>query len=91
VFGTNPGVLALCAVVFLCMFASSVHPAVRPFRGIAKFGWSPYIIGLSVAAFGLVTAICQGTPTGPAVARRGEARVWLIGLVAAVVGLLGTA
>jgi len=36
-------VSALCAFLFPYMFASSVHPAVWPFRGIAKFGWSPYM------------------------------------------------
>lgn len=89
VFRTYPGVLPLCGVLFLYMFASSVYPAVWPFWGIAKFGWSTGMVGLSLAAFGLVTAICQGTLTGPAVARWGEVRVCLIGLVAAVVGLLG--
>ncbi|MGQ0563652.1 MAG: TCR/Tet family MFS transporter, partial [Gemmobacter sp.] len=89
VFRTYPGVLPLCLVLFLYMFASSVYPAVWPFWGIAKFDWSPYMVGLSLAAFGLVTAICQGTLTGPAVARWGEVRVCLIGLVAAVLGLVG--
>ena len=89
VFRTYPGVLPLCGVLFLYMFASSVYPAVWPFWGIAKFGWSTGMVGLSLAAFGLVTAICQGTLTGPAVARWGEVRVCLIGLVAAVVGVLG--
>jgi DHA1 family tetracycline resistance protein-like MFS transporter len=89
VFQTYRGVLPLCAVLFLYMFASSVYPAVWPFWGIAKFDWSPFMVGLSLAAFGLVTAICQGTLTGPAVARWGEVRVCLIGLVAAVAGLVG--
>ena len=89
VFRTYPGVMPLCAVLFVFMFATSVYPAVWPFWGIAKFGWSPVMVGLSLAAFGLVTAICQGTLTGPAVARWGEVRVCLIGLCAAVLGLLG--
>ena len=89
VFRTYPSVLPLCAVLFLYMFASSVYPAVWPFWGPAKFGWSTGMVGLSLAAFGAITAICQGTLTGPAVARWGEVRVCLIGLVAAVVGLLG--
>ena len=89
IFRTYPGVLPLCAVMFLYMFASSVYPAVWPFWGIAKFGWSTAMVGLSLAAFGLITAICQGTLTGPAVARWGEVRVCLIGLIAAVVGLVG--
>ena len=89
IFRTYPGVLPLCAVLFLYMFASSVYPAVWPFWGIAKFGWSTYMVGLSLAAFGAITAVCQGTLTGPAVARWGEVRVCLIGLCAAVLGLLG--
>ncbi len=91
VFRTYPGVLPLCAVLFLYMFASSVYPAVWPFWGIAKFGWSTAMVGLSLAAFGAITAVCQGTLTGPAVARWGEVRVCLIGLCAAVLGLLGYA
>ena len=89
VFQTYAGVLPLCAILFLYMFASSVYPAVWPFWGPAKFGWSTAMVGLSLAAFGAITAVCQGTLTGPAVARWGEVRVCLIGLVAAVIGLLG--
>jgi DHA1 family tetracycline resistance protein-like MFS transporter len=89
VFRTYRGVLPLCAVLFLYMFASSVYPAVWPFWGIARFDWSPLMVGISLAAFGLITAICQGTLTGPAVARWGEVRVCLIGLLAAILGLVG--
>lgn len=89
VFRTYPGVLALCAALFVYMFASSVYPAVWPFWGAAKFGWSPWEIGLSLAAFGAITAVVQGTLTGPAVARWGEVRVALIGLAAAVAGMVG--
>jgi DHA1 family tetracycline resistance protein-like MFS transporter len=89
VFRTYPGVLALCGTLFVYMFASSVYPAVWPFWGAAKFGWSAWEIGLSLAAFGAITAVVQGTLTGPAVARFGEVRVCLIGLVAAVAGMVG--
>ena len=37
VFRTYPGVLPLCAVLFLFFFASSVYPAIWPFWGMAKY------------------------------------------------------
>lgn len=89
VFRTYPVVLPLCGVMFVYMFASSVYPAVWPFWGAAKFGWSAWEIGLSLAAFGAITAVVQGTLTGPAVARWGEVRVALAGLAAAVAGMVG--
>jgi DHA1 family tetracycline resistance protein-like MFS transporter len=89
VFRTYRVVLPLCGVMFVYMFASSVYPAVWPFWGAAKFGWSAWEIGLSLAAFGAITAVVQGTLTGPAVARWGEVRVALIGLIAAVGGMVG--
>ncbi len=88
-------VLPLCGVLFVYFFATAVYPAIWPFWGMAKFGWSEATVGLSLAAFGLIMALFQGLGTGPAVARFGEWRVCLVGLcVAAVVaagyGLAGS-
>jgi MFS transporter, DHA1 family, tetracycline resistance protein len=95
VFASYGSVLPLCAVLGVYFFASAVYPAIWPFWGMAKFGWSEGIVGLTLAAFGLITAIFQGFVTGPVVARYGEWRVCLFGLVIAVVvsagyGLAGT-
>lgn len=89
VFRRIPGLLPLCAVLAVYFFASSVYPAIWAFWGIAKFGWSEAVIGLSLAGFGVVTAVFQGLLTGPAVARFGEHRAVLIGLVAGVVAAVG--
>ncbi|MFM2355986.1 MAG: hypothetical protein RLZZ528_1722 [Pseudomonadota bacterium] len=89
VFRTYSGVLPMCAVMFVFFFGSSVYPAIWAFWGIANFGWSERMIGLTLAAFGLVTAVFQGGLTGPAVARFGEARVATIGLVCAVIAAVG--
>lgn len=89
VFRTYPGVLPLCAVLFLFFFASSVYPAIWPFWGIAKFGWSEAMVGATLAIFGLIMAGFQGGLTGPAVSRFGEHRVALIGLVCAIVAAAG--
>ena len=89
VFKTYPGVLPLCAVLFLFFFSSSVYPAIWPFWGIAKFGWSEAMVGATLAVFGLIMAGFQGGLSGPAVKRFGEHRVVLIGLCCAVVAAAG--
>ena len=83
------GVLPMCAVMFLYFFATSVYPAIWAFWGIAKFGWSAATIGLTLAAFGLITAIVQGALTGPTVAWLGERKTAVLGLVAAAVAAIG--
>jgi MFS transporter, DHA1 family, tetracycline resistance protein len=89
VFQTYPGTIPLCIVMFVYFFASAIYPAIWAFWGIAKFGWSEFTIGLTLAAFGVVTAIVQGTLTGPAVKRWGEFRVALLGLLTGVIAMLG--
>lgn len=89
VFRTYRGVVPLTLVMFVYLFASSVYPAIWAFWGIAKFGWSEWLIGVSLAAFGIITAVFQGALTGPAVARWGESKVALIGLVSAIVAAVG--
>jgi MFS transporter, DHA1 family, tetracycline resistance protein len=89
VFRRYPGVLPLCGVLFLFYFASSVYPAIWPFWGMAKFGWSESMVGLTLAVFGLVMAGFQGGLTGPAVRRWGERRVAVIGLACATIAAAG--
>jgi MFS transporter, DHA1 family, tetracycline resistance protein len=89
VFKTYRSVLPLSAVMAIYFFASAIYPAIWPFWGIAKFGWSEWLIGLSLAAFGTVTAVFQGVLTGPAVKRWGESTTALIGLVSACVAVVG--
>ncbi|MCU0904690.1 MAG: TCR/Tet family MFS transporter [Tabrizicola sp.] len=95
VFRHYQGVVPLCAVLFVYFTASAVYPAIWPFWGMAKFGWSEAMVGLSLAVFGIITALFQGFVTGPAVARFGEWKVCLAGLivgatVAAGYGLAGS-
>lgn len=89
VFRRYPGVLPMCGVLFLFYFASSVYPAIWPFWGMAKFGWSESMVGLTLAVFGLVMAGFQGGLTGPAVKRWGEQRVAVIGLISAIIAAAG--
>lgn len=89
VFRRYSGVLPLLTVLTVFFFASSVYPAIWAFWGIAKFGWSASMVGLTLAAFGIITALFQGLLAGPAVARFGEWRVALIGLIAAIAAAAG--
>jgi MFS transporter, DHA1 family, tetracycline resistance protein len=89
VFRKYSGVLPMCGVLGVYFFASAVYPAIWPFWGMAKFEWSVSTVGLSLAAFGIITAAFQGGLAGPAVARFGEYRVALIGMISAVLAAVG--
>jgi MFS transporter, DHA1 family, tetracycline resistance protein len=89
VFRTYGQVLPLCLVMFVYFFATAVYPAIWPFWGMAKFGWSEAMVGLTLAAFGLIMALFQGLGTGPVVKRWGEWQVCLAGLVIAAVVAAG--
>ena len=89
VFRTYGNVLPLCAVVTVFFFATSVYPAIWPFWGIARFGWSEAVIGATLAAFGIVAAITQGALSGPLVKRFGEYRVAFVGLIFAALVAAG--
>ncbi len=88
VFQSYRGVLPLCVVMFIYFFASAVYPAIWPFWGIAKFGWDATMIGLTLAAFGIMMALTQGLLTGPAVKALGEWMTTMLSLVLAVVGAI---
>lgn len=89
VFANYRGVVPLSAVMFLYFLSTAVYPAIWAFWGIAAFGWSEATVGLTLAAFGLISAIVQGGMTGPVVARLGERNAAVFGLVMAVVALIG--
>ncbi len=89
VFGTYKGVMPLCVVMVIYFFATAIYPAIWPFWGVAKFGWSAATIGITLAAFGLINAAFQGLLSDWTVKRWGEWNMALIGLVTAVVAMLG--
>ncbi len=89
VFKTYKGVLPLCGVMAIYFFATSVYPAIWPYWATAKFGWSAAMIGLTLAAFGVVNALFQGGATGWAVKNFGEWNVALIGMIVGVIAVFG--
>lgn len=72
----------LLVAIFLWQLAHMVYPATWSFWATARFGWDAKAIGWSLAFVGLVSTIVQGGLTGRAIARFGERRALLIGLVA---------
>jgi MFS transporter, DHA1 family, tetracycline resistance protein len=89
VFGTYRGVTSLCVVMAIYFFASAIYPAIWPFWGSAKFGWSAATIGLTLAGFGIIMALFQGLATGWALKRFNEWSLALIGLVVGILMLVG--
>ncbi|MDO8982085.1 MFS transporter [Cypionkella sp.] len=89
VFRSYQGVIPMCAVMFAFFFFTSVYPAIWPYWGMAKFGWSPSMVGLTLAVFGVVMAAFQGGLTGLGVKWFGERNLALIGLVSALIAASG--
>jgi MFS transporter, DHA1 family, tetracycline resistance protein len=91
IFLTYRQVIPLSVVMFLYYLATSVYPAIWPFWGIARFGWSESTIGLTLAAFGLVMALTAGFLTGPANRVFGQWQTIVLGLSMAAVTAVGFA
>ena len=55
-----PGIPPLLVVYFLYSVALYVYPAIWSYFTQERFGWTPQIIGLSLALFGIMMALVQG-------------------------------
>lgn len=89
VFRSYQGVLPMCVVLFVFFFSTSVYPAIWPYWGMAKFDWSPSMVGVTLAVFGVIMAGFQGLLTGPGVKAFGERKLALIGLITAAIAAVG--
>ena len=58
--GSDPGVRRMLFLYFVYQVAFFIYPAIWSFFTEARFGWSPAMIGASLAAFGLAQAVVQG-------------------------------
>lgn len=67
-----PQVGALLGVYFIYQVAFIVYPATWSYFGVERFGWSPAMIGLSLALFGIMLAIIQGVMIRPILRLLGE-------------------
>lgn len=85
------GLTALMLALLILLTAQYVYPATWSFFTIAKFDWSPGLIGASLACTGLGMALVQAFLVGRVVARIGEARAAIFGMSVAVVTCLAYA
>lgn len=89
VIARTPGLVPIVACYLLWQVASLVYPSIWSYYGVAAFGWTPGIVGGSLAAVGLLMALVQSTLTGRTVTRFGERRTAQIGLLSALGGFIG--
>jgi DHA1 family tetracycline resistance protein-like MFS transporter len=89
VFRNYPSVLPLCTVLFTYYAAVSVYPAIWAFWAVARLAWDELTTGLTLAAFGLLTAATQGLLTGPAIGKFGERGTIIMALACAIMGAAG--
>jgi len=81
----------LLAAWFLSQLAHMVYPATWSFWATITLGWEAKAIGLSLAFTGICMAVVQSALTGRAIARLGEQRTVVIGLVSAAGSFLALA
>ena len=86
-----PGMGGVATVIVLWQIASLVYPLTWSFYCIAQLGWTPSMIGASLAAVGVMIAIGQTFVVGPAVRRFGERDAATLGLAVAVAIFVGYA
>ncbi len=76
-----------CAAYLAWMMAHLVYPAIWAFYGIAAFGWSERMVGLSLAFVGLSSAIVQGGLIRIIIPRIGEAKAITLGIALVLVSM----
>lgn len=79
------------SVMFLFWFAHVVYPIAWPFVADYRYGWSQGMIGLSLGAFGVLSAVVMGVILPRFIKLYGEWTTAVIGLVFCAVGFIGYA
>jgi DHA1 family tetracycline resistance protein-like MFS transporter len=80
------GLLPLALVGFLFQFAHVVLPSIFVLYATYRYGWSTEFLGVSFLITGALGVLVQMFLVGPTVARLGERRTLLIGLLAGAAG-----
>ena len=85
--------LGLASVNFLGYLAHEIYATVWILYVMYRFGWDQRMIGMALAVVGVCSIVCSAVLVGPIVARLGERRALLTGLLFATAGFViyGTA
>ena len=86
--GRYPVILGLVASLVLIYLAGSAPQSVWTFYTIYKFGWGPKLVGYSLGAIGLFTALVQGGLVRVAIPRLGAPRAIVVGLLCYATGFV---
>ena len=82
--GALPGLRPMLVLMFFYGVAFFVYPAVWAYYGQIRFGWGPGMVGVSLAVYGISIAVVQGVLIRPILARIGERRAVILGLIVEV-------
>jgi len=77
-------VRTLVLALFVLFLGTAVYPSVWAFWGTARFDWSPRMIGLSLAAYGVGNALTQALLVGFLTKRWGDRKTAMVGLALTV-------
>jgi MFS transporter, DHA1 family, tetracycline resistance protein len=85
------GIIPLASVYFLWNLASLIYPMTWSYFAIGRYGWSPFMVGISLAIMGVAMAVTQTLIAPRIVKRFGERRSAMIGLVGGATNMLALA
>lgn len=83
-----PAIGMLVAVEFFYVLSTHVYPVIWSYFATLQFGWSPGMIGVSLGAYGILTALILGLLIRWVLKWLGEMRTAQAGLVINVVALV---
>ncbi len=85
---TFSALIPLMAIFVIMNFVGTVYGTIWALFSEDSFGWSGFMIGLSLGAFGVFHAGAQAFLTGPAVARLGERWALVVGMACELAALV---
>ncbi len=86
-----PGIGGISIVYFLWQLASLIYPMLWSYYAVSRFGWSPGLVGLSLALVGAMMAGTQLLLAKHIIARLGDRGTALLGLVVGTAVMAGVA
>jgi len=85
----HPELFGLAGVLLLMNVAHMVLPSTAVLYMSYRYGWSELSMGLTLALVGVCAIIVQGGLMKPAIAKFGERRLLVLGLIFGVIGFAG--
>jgi MFS transporter, DHA1 family, tetracycline resistance protein len=76
-----PLVAGLLITTFFMQLSAQAQLSIWGYYGVLKFGWTPMVIGLTVAFYGILMAMAQGLFVGKTIARFGAVRTATLSLL----------